>query len=78
MDRSKNGVAAADLDQAKSAGMRSRSSLNGTARHRSSRSAKQSSSGIVSTSSRKIWRLGLSISRSARCAASTTRPIAGY
>src|SRR5262245_16083703 len=47
-------------------GMRSRSSLNGTARNRDSRSARPSSSAIVSTWSLDIWRPAPSISAPAR------------
>jgi hypothetical protein len=76
-----------DLDQAKSAvltasvrsmlnegtGMRSRNSLNGNARSRGSRSARPSSSGIVSTSNLGIWPQARLISASVQCAASPTR-----
>jgi hypothetical protein len=76
-----------DLDQAKSAVLnslssidaqrgyrqRSRSSSNGTARNRGSRSARQSSSGIKSIWSLGIWHLAPLISASAQCAASLTR-----
>ena len=54
-------------------GMRSRSSLNGTARIRGYRSARPSSSVVASTWSLGIWRPAPSISVSALCAALPTR-----
>ena len=53
--------------------LRSRNSLNGTARSRDCRSVRPSCFGIVSTWSLGIWRPAPSISASAQCVASPTK-----